>query len=735
MVSRFRPIEIGNRQLRAPTIRGRALGSPSTAGMFGRAAQDLGALGGYLLEQGVRRAEEEQLTAGAEVGLEQGRAGQAFQTPDPGMFESRAETAFRKGAARAYKLGLDYRIENRRQELELAHEADPDGFAQAWQEYAGEVMQLAPPDLRADVQLSLMGQAQSANLALAKQRAGRIANEAAFDLRLRTDQLAQLAATSARQAGDPVAAIRHLDELDAAVRGAVEDGLIEDGTAAAILIGGRDTVYEQAWLGWFEQAPSRGRLAQFMLGDTEGIGPEQKDRIAAHMRGQLAQIEAEQNAAMKQLASDVGTAVDALSRGIAVQGLPELRQRAAGTELEGTLATVEALAGRQAALARLRPDELSAEITALDGAIEELRTSGVALDEADQAVFQLSGLEALEDEAKRRLAELDATRNMLAATEAETAGMVGKGLAVERAAQLGLVELAPIDFTDQETLTESLAARAAAADVAEGHFGIAEGNPLTAGELEGFKALMQAGPAETPAQMAALSAMQQAWGEQRTRAVLEQTAKDAPLMAAAGSLLLDQPHVGQEIIRGRAVLAENPKLAPTRENLDARAAVNAVYGDAFAGPASLALAEDAARALYASRKFAEGDLSGELDIDAFEQALHDVVGGVLEWENDAGLLWGDVSSRVFPPRPNMTDNQFADLMDALRDEDLALAGALPVDQQGNPISAEVLKRTAKLTNFARGQYLVTIGGFAALRADGAGPYVLDLEQVLRAQGQ
>jgi hypothetical protein len=480
-------------------------------------------------------------------------------------------------------------------------------------------------------------------------------------------------------------------------------------------------VYAQAWLGWFEQAPSRGRLDEFELGETEGLSPAMKDRVASAMRGELARIEAEAVAAERRLVQDIGAAATAMEAGLEVEGLDELRRRAAGTAHAAPLELAIAAGERMQMLARMRPDELDAEMAALAGQIEAIRAEDVSLEQAEQRAGEVEFL-AGQLEAVGRARETN-----LAA--------VAEGLAVERAAELGLVDLAPVDFANPETMVESMAARGEAAGVAEAHFGLGAGNPLTRAELEGFTALMQAGPAETPAQVAALDAMRQAWGDERTRAVLERVAKDAPLMAAAGSLLMDQPHVGQEILRGRAVLAENAKLAPTRENADARAAVSEVYGDAFAGPASLAVAEDAARALYASRKFAEGDLSGELDADAWEQALRDVVGGVLEWENDAGMIFGDVTSRVFPPRPGMTDNDFADLMDQLRDEDLALSGALPVDQNGNPVGADVLKRTAKLTNFARGQYLVTIGGFAVLRSDNLGPYILDLGQVLAAQSR
>jgi len=167
--------------------------------------------------------------------------------------------------------------------------------------------------------------------------------------------------------------------------------------------------------------------------------------------------------------------------------------------------------------------------------------------------------------------------------------------------------------------------------------------------------------------------------------------------AAAGALVGQNPEAAEGILRGTALLRENPLFAP-KKNDDNTAAINDILPPtAFAAglEGSRQTLLDAARARYADLSSQAGDISGDLNDARMQQAISEVTGGLVEFNG------GDVVA----PRYGMTQDQFDEMISRLGPNDLAGA----VTPSGQPVSVDELRSGGRLRAIADGRYVLEFG--------------------------
>lgn len=209
-------------------------------------------------------------------------------------------------------------------------------------------------------------------------------------------------------------------------------------------------------------------------------------------------------------------------------------------------------------------------------------------------------------------------------------------------------------------------------------------------------------------------------------ATLKQIAVNAPSAAVAG-VLMDKPSslIAQEnwinpditispsqasktILAGSAARkgAKDAKgMSMPKEN-DMRLEFSNTVKDAFAGDAQGAsMAYDVAKDYYAGVMSQKGDYSGELDTDAWKQAINVATGGVYDYNGMGNVLlpWG-MSTETFDSQVNQ----------AWQSQIIGAGVKAPPGQYG-------------LQSYGDSQYLVKLGAGYLLKGDGS-PVIIDLKQ-------
>ncbi len=169
---------------------------------------------------------------------------------------------------------------------------------------------------------------------------------------------------------------------------------------------------------------------------------------------------------------------------------------------------------------------------------------------------------------------------------------------------------------------------------------------------------------------------------------------DMNALATAGALYAQNQGVAQSIIRGRALLAQNPNFGPKKSDTNNESIDQILpptsFGAGLEGGRQQLI--EAAKARYADLSNFAGDTSGELNSTRMTQAINDVTGGALTMNGDT----------VLAPQYGMTQDQFDQTMRNLPPE--AVAGAITAD--GTPITARDIWRQGRLKSIGDGQYLI-----------------------------
>lgn len=224
----------------------------------------------------------------------------------------------------------------------------------------------------------------------------------------------------------------------------------------------------------------------------------------------------------------------------------------------------------------------------------------------------------------------------------------------------------------------------------------------------------------TPGEQAALfGAMSKNLSPQTYRATMTALAGDANsrTSASAGALYQYNPQVAEGVLRGQALLKENPNYAPKKTD-DNQASIDDILPPQAFGAgleASRQTLLDSARARYADLSNTAGDTSGEFNEERMTQAVNEVTGGMIDFNGQS----------IIAPRYGMNQEDFDKTIADLSDD--SLTGA--VTSEGQQITASDLRRYGRLRAVGDGRYLLEFGlenaPTFAIDSKG-GPFVLDL---------
>lgn len=282
--------------------------------------------------------------------------------------------------------------------------------------------------------------------------------------------------------------------------------------------------------------------------------------------------------------------------------------------------------------------------------------------------------------------------------------------------RVGLIKVAPIDFSAPETAQASLAARVQQADAVAQRYGV-EPKYLRPDEEQRLSRAMDAGGDQT---LQAAGMIATAAGA-KTPAILAQVSKQAPTAAIIGGHVADNgvTAVARDAAEGLS-LSKQPEfksVAPPPKEI--RAQISEVMGNALSGmPKTETAIVDAANKVYEIRARKMGlsgsnaetwlqgqelwkqglkELIGERDID------NKTYGGVVDANPS---YWG--TRKVIIP-PFLSQDNWRDAVDMIQPMDLESAGlGVPAGGDGKPIALSRVKG-ATLVQTGDGRYAFSLG--------------------------
>jgi hypothetical protein len=287
---------------------------------------------------------------------------------------------------------------------------------------------------------------------------------------------------------------------------------------------------------------------------------------------------------------------------------------------------------------------------------------------------------------------------------------------------------APIDPTNPEAFRAGLAYRGRIAQFAAQKWQTTTPPALDESDMAQLRAVLQTADLATKARI--YSDMTTALPEpvrMATFAKLGTKGAAERVDAYAGALFGAAPDVSIAIISGAQAKRADARFDPVKEG-------KSTFNDAFDKllPATtfgigarvneggaLVTIREAVRAHYAFHAAQAGDTSGDLNEARLRASVDAVTGGVLR-HNGATLI---------APARGMTQQRFDGVLAAMTDADLAGVTTL----MGEPVTADYLRRHAKLESSGDGRYLIRLGNDAARPiyafrgADTESPYPFELD--------
>lgn len=259
------------------------------------------------------------------------------------------------------------------------------------------------------------------------------------------------------------------------------------------------------------------------------------------------------------------------------------------------------------------------------------------------------------------------------------------GFAVE---QKVIPDPGPLNITDADALKQrsELAARASA------HYGV-DVSPLTDDEADQIAGFMEQAPADKRVQV--MRQMAGGFEDRDLKTVAAQLVKKGDrVVALAMGLSVEAPRVASDVLRGKDILRDNPKILPQGSDMASlREAINDALGTAYVNnPEEHAVVSQAAVDLYAFKSWQARDMSGGYVKDRLQKAINEVTGGLITVSR--GFFGG--SYQVQPPRRGMTEDDF----------DQALEAADYSGAKG--FTREEILRHGQLESIGDGKYLVRV---------------------------
>ena len=285
--------------------------------------------------------------------------------------------------------------------------------------------------------------------------------------------------------------------------------------------------------------------------------------------------------------------------------------------------------------------------------------------------------------------------------------------------RVGLVKVAPIDFSDPDKTQASIRARLAQADTIASYYGQ---KPVYLRPEE--KQLLGTAMAKGGKAAMSIATMIAATAGDRADDIMRELSDSAPVMAGLGSLVAQaggQPTPAAvdafDAIAARQERTEKggkplPAVVMPKPG-DVQLALSSVAGGALSrDPRNEAAAVNAATLVYEMR--AARAHAQTFDKDMFDQALSEVLGertiGGVKFGGvaDQSQHWWNPSNKIVLP-PNVRKDTWRETIDALSPSVLDRAGiGQPVTESGKAIDFDRFKR-GTLVQIGNGQYLVALG--------------------------
>ena len=465
------------------------------------------------------------------------------------------------------------------------------------------------------------------------------------------------------------------------------DGILGPDEAAGI----RSSGYRRMWtdaLAGMEKARDldgvRAALKRLDGGELDAaLAAQDKAAMARAALSAVDVIERARKADRAVLGERVSAARDALHKGRTFAGLTDLKDdlaAAGAADLLRALESVEDLAAGAAEFARRDPGKQADEIAELRGAVA-----------TDHDNARLDILEAIR-------------RDTVASIRASP---------LEHAWRTGMLEARALDPTD----VDSVGQRVEDSDFVRELYGLSATPLLTRAEGEALTATLRSA---TPAEQSAMfGAMYEVLGRERFPAVLESISVTEPELAHAGAWAArGDAGTGKAvaILEGLAIRKAQPDFTPKEDDAYRTALHDALPQKALKAfsPAFRAGLRGAVEAVYARFSHAAGDTSGIAVDHRLAAAVRLVTGGFVAYRDFVTMA----------PVPDMSDDEFADLMDGLDDDDLAFGGG-PVSVGGDAVTAGQVRENGTLLALGGGRYAVEIAGYLVAARNG-GSFVLDL---------
>jgi hypothetical protein len=615
------------------------------------------------------------------------------------------------------------------------HGNNPTALAAALSEKRNAWLSQVDPSIRPDLELSFDGAALTLNRQAARAHIARIAAEQKGAMTLELGETMKRASQQAYALG--------LDaEADKAVAGTLETLrrtlsrtdttgklLVEPTAAAKILMDAKTEIATARIKGAFSRLPGLPAKAEMInklradFTDGKGVAAEYDaagfETVISSLEADYRSARAAEAVGVRALKEDITAAVGVLEKGFdpgedAIAGLKGRLAGVAGAEggaeLAQDLAQAESLLAFQKGARTSTPAELEAWAAA----------ERKALEGGDADAFRVQRLSTGEKLLKTMNAEL-------------------KQDPLGWADRVGLVKVAPLDFSSADAAGATMKARLAQAEEIAAVYGQ---KPVYLRPDE--KRALSVAAAQGGEQMLAITSAIAAAAGDRTPKVIAEIADQAPVVAfIAGHVALAGPTAAARDAADGIALAKTEgfkSLAPSKEN--ARLALDPVIGRALSElPQAETAAIAAANAIYEVRARRQGVI--DFDAELWSAGLNEVLGqrkidgttwGGIVYQTDA-WFGGDSNAIVLPPA--VRADGLEDLLGAITTEDLVASRPRYADGSTAPVS-EV--RRAKLKNAGDGRYWLALGDPEGedpqwlLDTDGR-KWVLDLNAMLPELGR
>lgn len=269
----------------------------------------------------------------------------------------------------------------------------------------------------------------------------------------------------------------------------------------------------------------------------------------------------------------------------------------------------------------------------------------------------------------------------------------------------GMAVPEPLNPSDSQMLRAGLANRAAWARQGQSVYQQGPMPALTSADATTLNAALEG--ADPRGQARILADITAAIPDQATRnatfAKLGEKSADAMVKAYAGTLYARDPALGESILRGQRAIQADPRNNPVKQDrsnftdaLDKALPQSAFTQSGRTNPSGAwATMRSVVVARYADLTASDPGASKDFNEDRLIRAVQDVTGGVLKFN----------SGSVIAPVRGMTQSQFDTIITGLTDADLRGVTTL----SGAPITANYLRRNARLESLGEDRYLVQVG--------------------------